>query len=135
MRKALLHPLWCVGLCLAGIWWLRNEFGTPRTGFSVSLFLAACGYVCNLTLIPWICFSDWGLAMRKKKMGDTDVMSDPIFVQLMTFMHRYIALAAICGIVSCWAAPNAVSAIGVMIIMASAAFAAWSVMRWNPRPT
>lgn len=114
---------------------MRRTFGAPDSGLFIGLFLACYGYACNLALVPWICFSDWGRDMAKKKMGDADVMTDPIFLLLMTFQPRYLLVAIVGGLAGIWAGAAEVLGACSVLLAASATHAAWRVMRWSADPT
>lgn len=135
MRKTLLHPLVCLGACTAGFYLLRRTFGLPDSSPWLGLFLLACGYVCNLVLIPWIFFSDWGRMMSKKEMGDPEVLKDPIYLMLMSFMPSHYLLAILGALISLAAAPAPVAGVCALLLAATATLCAWRVMRWSPSPT
>lgn len=135
MRKALLHPVCCLAVCLVGLYLLRREIGVPDSSLWLGPYIALCGYICHLALIPWICFSDWGRVMRKKKMGDAGVIEDPIFILLMLFTPRYVALAALGALASIGAGTHAIAGLAAVSVAGFAAMTAWRVMRWSPNPT
>lgn len=134
MRKTLLHPAVCLVVCAAAAYLLRETFGLPRSGLATALFLAAYGYACSLALIPWICFSDWGRMMAKKKMGDVDMMSDPIFVTFMSYQPQYVALAIVGGLLAALTGSTAALGAIAVLLAGSATFAAWRAMRWSSAP-
>lgn len=135
MRKTLLHPVVCLAACTAGFYLLRRTFGMPGSSLWLGLFLLACGYVCNLVLIPWLWFSDWGRMMSKRTMGDPEVMRDPIYLMLMSFMPSHYILAIIAALISLAVTPASVAGACAVFLAASATLCAWRVMRWSPRPT